>query len=114
MPREDEKQHENQRLFDTSERHFGDNKSWYSSGLNQNSIVGFRILRQCNVIVTSDFEVLQQLFEDANLSGDSVSQVLFAPDYRASGILLHVTSLPSPYGGGDLGSVENSWIDRLK
>ena len=28
----------------------------------------------------------------------------FPPEYRASGLLLHVTSLPSPYGIGDLGS----------
>jgi len=28
----------------------------------------------------------------------------FPPQYRASGLLLHVTSLPSPYGIGDLGS----------
>ena len=27
----------------------------------------------------------------------------FPPDYRASGVLLHVASLPSPYGIGDLG-----------
>jgi hypothetical protein len=38
----------------------------------------------------------------------------FPPDYRASGILLHVTSLPSPYGIGDLGPVAISWIDRLQ
>src|SRR5208337_3421041 len=31
----------------------------------------------------------------------------------ASGLLLHVTSLPSPYGIGDLGSSASSWIDRL-
>jgi 4-alpha-glucanotransferase len=37
----------------------------------------------------------------------------FPPGYRASGILLHVTSLPSPYGIGDLGSAAFSWIDRL-
>jgi 4-alpha-glucanotransferase len=54
------------------------------------------------------------LFEHANMSGDSVSRVLFPPDYRASGILLHVTSLPSPYGVGDLGPVAISWIDRLE
>jgi hypothetical protein len=48
-------------FFDTSEGHFGDNKSWYSSGLNESSIVGFRILRQCNVIVTSNFEVLRRI-----------------------------------------------------
>jgi 4-alpha-glucanotransferase len=37
----------------------------------------------------------------------------FQPGYRASGLLLHVTSLPSPYGIGDLGSSAFTWIDRL-
>jgi 4-alpha-glucanotransferase len=37
----------------------------------------------------------------------------FPTEYRASGLLLHVTSLPSPYGIGDLGSSAFSWIDRL-
>ena len=37
----------------------------------------------------------------------------FPPAYRASGLLLHVTSLPSPYGIGDLGPAAFSWIDRL-
>jgi 4-alpha-glucanotransferase len=37
----------------------------------------------------------------------------FPPGYRASGVLLHVTSLPSPYGIGDLGTAAFSWIDRL-
>src|SRR5580693_4109363 len=37
----------------------------------------------------------------------------FPSEYRASGLLLHVTSLPSPYGVGDLGSPAFSWIDRL-
>jgi 4-alpha-glucanotransferase len=35
------------------------------------------------------------------------------PEYRASGLLMHVTSLPSPYGIGDLGASAFSWIDRL-
>jgi 4-alpha-glucanotransferase len=39
---------------------------------------------------------------------------LFRPPYRASGLLLHVTSLPSPYGIGDLGPTALSWIDRLE
>jgi 4-alpha-glucanotransferase len=38
---------------------------------------------------------------------------LFAPPYRASGVLLHVTSLPSRYGIGDLGPAAFEWIDRL-
>src|SRR6201993_376069 len=37
----------------------------------------------------------------------------FPQGYRASGLLLHVTSLPSSYGIGDLGSSAFSWIDRL-
>jgi 4-alpha-glucanotransferase len=37
----------------------------------------------------------------------------FSPDYRASGVLLHVTSLPSPYGIGDVGPSAVAWVDRL-
>ena len=37
----------------------------------------------------------------------------FSSDYRSSGLLLHVTSLPSPYGIGDLGDGAFAWIDRL-
>jgi len=33
--------------------------------------------------------------------------------YRASGLLLHATSLPSPYGIGDVGPGAYAWIDRL-
>jgi 4-alpha-glucanotransferase len=38
---------------------------------------------------------------------------LFTPDYRGAGLLLHVTSLPSPYGIGDVGPAAFGWIDRL-
>ena len=37
----------------------------------------------------------------------------FPLSYRASGLLLHVTSLPSPYGIGDVGPAAMAWIDRL-
>src|SRR3981189_857696 len=37
----------------------------------------------------------------------------FPPEYRAAGVLLHVTSLPSRYGIGDLGPAAFEWIDRL-
>jgi 4-alpha-glucanotransferase len=37
----------------------------------------------------------------------------FPPEYRASGLLVHVTSLPSPYGVGDVGPSAVAWIDRL-
>src|ERR1700719_1251544 len=37
----------------------------------------------------------------------------FPPDYRASGVLLHVASLPSPYGIGDVGPAAVAWIDQL-
>jgi len=42
-----------------------------------------------------------------------VSLPPFPPDYRASGVLLHVTSLPSPYGVGDVGAAALAWIDQL-
>jgi 4-alpha-glucanotransferase len=38
----------------------------------------------------------------------------FPPDYRASGLLLHVTSLPSRYGIGDVGPAALAWIDQLR
>jgi 4-alpha-glucanotransferase len=37
----------------------------------------------------------------------------FPQDYRASGVLLHITSLPSPYGIGDMGPQAFAWVDRL-
>jgi 4-alpha-glucanotransferase len=37
----------------------------------------------------------------------------FAPDYRASGLLLHITSLPSPFGVGDMGPAAYAWVDLL-
>jgi 4-alpha-glucanotransferase len=37
----------------------------------------------------------------------------FPPGYRASGVLLHITSLPSRFGIGDLGPAAFAWIDRL-
>jgi 4-alpha-glucanotransferase len=37
----------------------------------------------------------------------------FPSDYRASGILLHITSLNSPHGIGDLGPSARAWVDRL-
>jgi 4-alpha-glucanotransferase len=39
---------------------------------------------------------------------------VFPPDYRASGLLLHVTSLPSRYGIGDVGPGALAWVDRLR
>ena len=38
----------------------------------------------------------------------------FPRDYRSSGLLLHVTSLPSKYGIGDVGPAALAWIDRLR
>lgn len=47
---------------------------------------------------------------DDRLAGSGLP---FADGYRASGLLLHVTSLPSPYGIGDVGPVALAWIDHL-
>ena len=49
-----------------------------------------------------------------NTDDKQTSKSLFPPNYRASGLLLHVTSLPGPYGIGDLGPVAFTWIDRLR
>ncbi|WP_164101309.1 4-alpha-glucanotransferase [Candidatus Laterigemmans baculatus] len=38
---------------------------------------------------------------------------LLSPNDPAAGVLLHVTSLPSPYGIGDLGPAAIAWVDRL-
>lgn len=47
------------------------------------------------------------------MSTESISVPPFPSEYRASGLLLHVTSLPSPYGIGDVGPVALQWIDLL-
>ena len=48
-----------------------------------------------------------------SIDGGLRSAPPFPPNYRAAGLLLHVTSLPSPYGIGDLGPSAFSWVDRL-
>jgi 4-alpha-glucanotransferase len=47
------------------------------------------------------------------MSQGGVNVPPFPGEYRASGLLLHVTSLPSPYGIGDVGPGALTWIDRL-
>ena len=37
----------------------------------------------------------------------------FPSSYRGSGLLLHVTSLSSPYGIGDVGPGAIAWIDAV-
>ncbi|MBV8335836.1 MAG: 4-alpha-glucanotransferase [Alphaproteobacteria bacterium] len=49
-----------------------------------------------------------------NEDGGQLALPPFPPDYRASGILLHVASLPSPYGIGDVGPAALAWVDRLR
>src|SRR5262245_61664952 len=46
-------------------------------------------------------------------NGTLVNVPPFPSEYRASGLLLHVTSLPSPHGIGDLGSSAFGWVDDL-
>ena len=43
----------------------------------------------------------------------SMSLSPFSGRYRASGLLLHITSLPTPYGIGDVGPAAIKWIDQL-
>jgi 4-alpha-glucanotransferase len=43
-----------------------------------------------------------------------IGVIPFAPQYRSSGILAHITSLPSPYGVGDVGPAAFAMVDRLQ
>jgi 4-alpha-glucanotransferase len=47
-------------------------------------------------------------------AGRPIGFIPFAPQYRASGVLLHVSSLPSPYGIGDVGPTAFAAVDRLQ
>jgi 4-alpha-glucanotransferase len=49
-----------------------------------------------------------------NDASRAVRLIPFGPHYRASGVLLHVTSLSSPYGIGDLGPAAFAMVDRLQ
>ena len=47
-------------------------------------------------------------------AGPLKSFIPFAPQYRASGVLLHVSSLASAYGIGDVGPAAFAAVDRLQ
>src|SRR6476620_7031745 len=47
------------------------------------------------------------------MSRRTLSLPPFPAEYRASGLLLHVTSLPSPYGIGVVVPAALAWVDRL-
>jgi 4-alpha-glucanotransferase len=55
-----------------------------------------------------------QIGGDVNMNIGSPQTLPFPPEYRASGLLLHVTSLPSKYGIGDVGPAAMAWIDQLR
>jgi 4-alpha-glucanotransferase len=48
------------------------------------------------------------------VDGRDAIMLPFRPDFRASGILAHVTSLPTDRGIGDFGPAARRWIDRLQ
>jgi 4-alpha-glucanotransferase len=52
--------------------------------------------------------------ERASMTNPSSNVPPFPREYRASGLLLHITSLPSPYGIGDFGPSAISFVDRLE
>src|SRR5215510_14434657 len=62
---------------------------------------------------TGDREQRTPIRSQSMNDGEPVGLPPFPPEYRASGVLLHVTSLPSPYGIGDLGSSAFAWVNRL-
>jgi 4-alpha-glucanotransferase len=54
---------------------------------------------------------LSDISPPINLSPINLSPL--PPGYRGAGLLLHVTSLPTPYGIGDVGPAALAWVDRL-
>ena len=76
----------------------------------------FKDQSHLNAILTEAERIVNNALkhvERKRMSAASLSLPPFPPAYRASGLLLHVTSLPSPYGIGDVGPAALSWIDRL-
>ena len=72
------------------------------------------IVSEAEEIVNNALNYTPRVRKDENERDDRPSSLPpFPPEYRASGLLLHVTSLPSPYGIGDVGPAALSWIDRL-
>jgi 4-alpha-glucanotransferase len=49
-----------------------------------------------------------------SIESSTINLPQFQGDYRASGLLLHVTSLPSRHGIGDLGPGALAWINLLQ
>lgn len=47
------------------------------------------------------------------IGNENGERPMITPGSRVSGVLLHITSLPSPHGIGDLGPTALSWVDRL-
>jgi 4-alpha-glucanotransferase len=50
---------------------------------------------------------------NSSINEHQVALPPFRPGCRTSGVLVHVTSLPSPYGIGDVGPAAFEWVDRL-
>src|SRR5215470_3790643 len=73
-----------------------------------------RVTSTCNrERSTGDREQRTPIRSQSMNDGEPVGLPPFPPEYRASGVLLHVTSLPSPYGIGDVGPAAFAWVDRL-
>src|SRR6266540_1678070 len=52
-------------------------------------------------------------FRDDDTGGSSVTTAREPQSLRASGVLLHPTSLPGPFGIGDFGPAAYAWVDTL-
>jgi 4-alpha-glucanotransferase len=69
---------------------------------------------QCDVPLIALAEPVGKAANDMNYDSRRVIFPPFPPEYRASGVLLHVASLPSPYGIGDVGPAALAWVDCLR
>ena len=64
--------------------------------------------------LASTSKILASSIGMGSMEKDRLSSIPpFPPNYRASGVLRHVTSLPSRYGAGDVGPTVMQWVDLL-
>src|SRR5262249_32048391 len=72
------------------------------------------ILSEAQAMVNNALAAERVRPSDTNADSRPGALPPFPQDYRASGVLLHVASLASPYGIGDVGPAALAWVDRLR
>jgi 4-alpha-glucanotransferase len=95
------------------ERSFGCFARLGSDTFSKSAIASQSRYTRINLSVYVALETLELHLNQPELRLDPTASSVFPADYRASGILLHVTSLPSPHGIGGFGPEAIRWIDLI-